>query len=324
MIRGSRVEWDVIVYIETVLQSKIVKEVINEYKDKKVLIICQGDYKLLKESVNCEIVRSRYSLHGYKQYAKSVKNGILVNKKYYKCTTFIAPLLTGINSIYYESIVEYEELCLIDDGVGSIYAIKYDRPYENNRLKKIVSIHNALCWLMGEKNIKYDNCTIKKIINKYYSLYHDVVSGYNVKRVMPFYDLSPVCSTEAILFVGQPVVEKNMMTEKKLFELLVSIAEKEGRNVDYYMHPNEKANKGYKYHENIKYLRSSGCVEDVVVINGYRKIMSFQSTVLINLTLLSDRVRRDIYRVDIQKKKSAIDLRYDRIFEGYGIERYLL
>jgi len=89
-----------------------------------------------------------------------------------------------------------------------------------------------------------------------------------------------------ILFIGQPLVEDNIISEKKYFAKLLLLSQSINYKIDYIPHPREK--RVYSYNvKNIEVIQNDYSTEKYLLDKEYIAYLSIYSTVLLNINRLN-------------------------------------
>lgn len=316
-------KFDIIIYCESILQYNIIDKILVSLKDKKCLIITKDYYKFQNSNQNHIIKISTVDLHGFKKTLFFSNKNHLFSKKIYECGVFIASFLTGINSLFWESKISYKELHLIDDGTGTLYNIKYKRDYTSNTLRSIVNIFNIFNYILNKPKICYTNYTIQQKIAHYYTIYPLITSSFkSVTNVEIFNKISAKKPINAIAFIGQPFIKTGEITKEKMFKILETIYKVEKTKIIYFKHPYEQDYSNI-YDIDIEFVRIPEGIEHHLTKYSYKKIITFQSSALLNLKnvlVIDDNI---LYFIRLITSNEVFN-NYYTIFEDFGIQEYKL
>lgn len=309
--------YDVIIYIETKLQNLIAKYLIDtNFKNDNVLIIAPKSF--IKESVsNVSFYKSTVNLHGYSKAIPSLISLILSKKPKLICDLFICSFMTGLNSIYWESIIKYKNLGLIDDGTGTIYNLEFKRDFENKRIENIFTYYNVLSLVGIVKRLETKQ-KLKSILSVYFSIYYNEFESLNVEHLPIFNAKSSSENVDEILFIGQPFVEANHVQFNDYLDRLKTISNYFHSYLTYVTHPQEKENK-FEGIDFIKIKKLNCTVEEYVETSKPKTIIGFTSSALINLSLRYG--NNGIYYCQMPVNNYPDIENYYKLLEKFGIQK---
>lgn len=306
--------YDIIFVYETNFQEKIVTYLIdNKIKNKTFLRIdARNDQiKLPNETIKID-------LNSFSGTLKSIKD-IFTKKSNLKCNQLVGTFVVSTNSRFFECFIEYEQLVLIDDGIGTPVII--DNPDIKNKsfLRNITSIISKILTITAGYKLK----SVREILNKikhYWSIYPIPTENIISKEYINFFNSkTQYASNEEIAFIGQPLVETKLMSIQKYWTIIKKIQQQEGL-ISYYPHPREKFHKDIvlPYVEIKENDSSNTTIEEYFLKHGMpKKIISFVSTTLINIKCLEVK-ETECYYIESEPIKSIY---YDTL-RKFGIQKY--
>jgi hypothetical protein len=315
--------YDYIFYSESILQKRVIENILK-YKISKncrILIIYRDPYipSYSNEFSNLAILKLRYSFHGIKNCVKSLMYRKLSR---YICNNLVASFLSGLNSLYLESVIQYKNLILIDDGTETLIHLFFEKKFMNKRIRQIHYIYNIFCSLFNFRKLKTIN-EIKSCISEYYSIYFNTFDPYTVEHLDLWFDLNLneklINKSEYIAFIGQPFVEIGWINKKEYLAILDRITLYfKSNSIIYYLHPAEKMSKFNGYNNiNINFVRNQEAIELLLIKSDYYAITSISSTALINIKSLTD---SKIFYFPFQFNNEN-QIFYD-LFDKFGIKKF--
>ena len=232
------------------------------------------------------------------------------------CDLLIGTQFTGVNSRFFEAIIEYKELHLIDDGIGTPLILKSPSFYKSQPTS-LLKFYLVRCVLLIK--LKYLKTTKKliKTLSKYYSIYNLSSIEIPIKKIEPFSLNEVYVQNDYIGYIGQPLVEYKMIDEKEYINHLKAIIKKFNKPIKYYPDPSEKI----IFHQNIEFVEivdKNEPLESFIIKHGMPSIIiSYVSSALLNLKLMNPKVTA--YYSKIPNQDSKRKLYYD-IFEQNNIK----
>ncbi|HOZ84990.1 MAG TPA: polysialyltransferase family glycosyltransferase [Niabella sp.] len=315
----STSEFDVIIFVETGLQSKIAAWLLdNIFKENTTLVIAPNQTLRPQTLREFQYYKTYMDLHGYKKLPLSLIRRVTKPIPKFKCRIFIASFLTGLNSLFWERHINYSELGLIDDGMGTLYSLEFERIFESPRVQNIFSLINVIQNLAGKEKLN-NSSDLKVLIKNYYSIYHKTYEPYNTYFVPLFEHVNNPTITKEYAFVGQPFVELNQIDLNEYLDLLKAISQRIGNQLTYFPHPKEDQNKlsGLSY---IKIIDKGKGVEEYYANKRPTMLFSVYSSVIVNLSL---KFGSDfIYYTPLEMKRYPDSEKYYLLMDYLGINKF--
>lgn len=301
--------YDIIYISESGFQKKIVEHLITNIYPSK-------NYLWLQSKEGCFIDNENRTYNIDLNHVKGIVTSISSIFKFPKlsCDYLIGTQFTGVNCRFFEAVISYRELHLIDDGIGTPVILSnqnYYRHFPKELLK--INIVSLLVFVTFFKKLKNTKGIIKNI-NKYYTIY-PLNKSFKNEIQLDFlkYNYKIV---DSVGFIGMPLVDYRMVTENH-FTRVLEILIKEYKALDYYPDPNEK----WIYNQSINGLRiikKKEPLEMFLKSNGLpKKLYTFTSSALLNLKVADNRF--DGYFIKIPNG-GEIRSYYYTIFEKFGLK----
>lgn len=305
--------YDIIYISESGFQKKIIEHLIsNIYPNKKYLWLEGKDGCFIDNYNNVYKV----DLNHIRGIFKSI--GAIASFPKLSCDFLIGTHFTGVNCRFFEAVIHYKELHLIDDGIGTPVILSNPNYYKNfpRELLKILVVR-AIVLLKALKFVKNTKSLVKSIC-KYYTVYpkpnyFNNEIGLNLLQYN--YEL-----TSKVGFIGMPLVDYNMVGKKYYTAVLKQLI-KQHNSLYYYPDPNE----GWIFSQKIKGLhivKKKEPLELFLKSNGLpKKVYTFTSSALLNLKVADSKL--DGYYIKLPKGGKIREYYYD-IFENFGLKEYKL
>lgn len=224
--------FDAIFFYDSHFQKLVVEYLIKEkYSEKSCLVIdaIGGKYSWADNTVHLGFNTLKQSLSSLKNIRKFPKN--------LSCDEIVGSWLTGNNSNFLLSSIQYKKIVLIDDGIGTPVILKVGDIFKLVDYKyKLNFLLLRILFLISGKKQPLRNPKIIACVAKYWSLYQGEVS-LNKERITPFNtDFEIVKGQKA--FIGQPFIDYGMMDKESYLETLNNI--RGGSTLRYFPDPSEK------------------------------------------------------------------------------------
>jgi hypothetical protein len=311
--------FDVVVYIESALQTKIVAWLIdNEWCARKVLVVAPNKLYFPQTKNAFDKKETGVDLHGYKKIAQTFGT-ILKTRKSLKANLFVASHSTGLNSLFWEAHVEYNELGLIDDGTGTLISLEFNREFESARVATIFRLSNVFFRLLGKQRLR-SSIDLQKLNKHYFSIYHKNFKPYETHFVPLFSEVKDVQVTDEHAFVGQPLVELGQIDRTEYIEILKKVQWKLNHSLLYFPHPKEDISKVLEV-QGITIMSELG-VEDYYKFKRPAALVSIFSSVLLNFSLKYG--TSFIYYIPYELTKYSDCNLYYKLMDEFNINRMAL
>lgn len=304
-------EYDIIYVSESGFQDKIIAYLIaNRHADKTYLWIKHsGDGFKTSEG---DVFKINFN------HSKGIINSLRFTGRFpkLKCDYLIGTQFTGINCRFFAAVINYKELRLIDDGIGTPVILSNPDYYHNfiNERVKLTFVFLLTLVVYGKK-LRFTKDIIQQI-KHYYSVY-PLQNYFKSQEKINLLELDYTLTKE-VGFIGMPLVEYKMVKAEFFTKILTSLIAEYGALL-YYPDPNEK----WIYETPIQGLRivkKNEPLETYLHKNGLPyKMYTFTSSALLNLRI-SDTNFEGFY----VKIPDGGDLRelYYNIFERYNLKEY--
>tara|TARA_B110000027_G_C16118167_1_gene301316 strand:- start:2511 stop:3461 length:951 start_codon:yes stop_codon:yes gene_type:complete len=310
--------YDTIAVFETQLQKKIIFNFIEIglIKKKKLLIIDASNHKLKLNELNIDLNFNKIS-----NIFKSFKNIKALKKLNLKCKTLISTQFTGINALFFSSFINSDKKILIDDGIGTPVLLLDNSLY--NRLfrfqLRFYFIKSILRLFFNIKLLSVQKATIT--FDSYYSIYNlGVFFDYKpyefryIDGIIQKYDLI----NKEIGFIGAPMVEFGLTSEKKLKALLSKIVKNEGP-FSYFLHPDEKYSLDYNI-QGVNFLKPNMLIERYFEIHGVPKTLySFSSSAALNIATANPQV--NVYNIGYESYFRNKNQVYLKVLNQFSVKK---
>lgn len=293
---------------ETKLQKEIVDYLIrNLYIGKSILVI-----KREKNWLYIDGSKYYFNFHSrLSGFFSLVLFPLLRNRlSKIKCVELCAPFIPAFNARVLAIIIEHKIKCNIEDGLGTFTGINFPV----TMIPKI-SFYPANIFL-GRKIESLTNVITN--IHKYYTIYgrDKYKNVLSIDKVMELDLLAkeyPELSDD-VYFVGQPLVQNNMIMLSDYIGIVNKLAKKYGK-IKYFYHPVEHLQ--YDFNDNIKIYRINEALESYIEKNDKPKVViSYVSTVLMSVRMKYPDI--ECFYIDSQLADEKI--RY--VLELFGIKKY--
>ncbi len=297
---------------ETKLQKRIIDKLISKLQPESFLCINALGHELKIEDNTFKI-----NFNKPKLWFESFKELGRLKALDLSADYFAGTIFTGHNALFLSSYFKKSEYILIDDGIGTPVQLnggmflekKIKFRIKHFFLKALLSLNNIKYLSMSDtlENIKYHYCIYK---------------GYNYFSHTKYVDLidEKIRINEGVLFIGSPLVEFNIMSQKNYLALLQKIKTKYG-DIKYYPHPDEVYMKNVSL-PGIEVIESTMNVEEYIIENGARRIMiSFSSSAMLNMAnYFKDQKNAKFISIKVDKYDNKYDNYYYQFEKAYGIE----
>lgn len=185
------------------------------------------------------------------------------------------------------------------------------RSYFNQRVK--ITYLKFFVTILGERFIS--EFEIMQRIKTYFTIY-DTSTSLPVKKINPFNTNKTKILFGEVGFIGQPLVEHGVFTEKAYMTQLKKIVSRENK-LKYYLHPKEKWYKNQSI-EGIEFIKSTSVLEERAQKDGMpEKLISYYSSSLIHLKLCNNSLDMYYIKMDTPKYKWL-----KNVFLENGINEY--
>jgi hypothetical protein len=306
-------KYDIIYIVESGFQQKIIDHLIDQvYPNKSYLVIKKnGDGFLLGEN-NWQAINFNHS----KGILKSISTIYKFPKL--KCERLIGTHFTGVNCRFFEAIINYDKLELIDDGIGTPVILDnpnfyFGQPF--SILKFFVLRLLMLSVFLKTKNTK----NIIKNVTLYHSVYFKDYLGLKVNYLDYFKKWSSEINRSKIGFIGQPFVEYGFISEIVMIKLINQIISENNVILNYFPDPCEKWIYNQKI-ENLNVVTKDKPLELYFKENGTPETLyTFVSSALLNIKMISPSVTGYYMKVPNQDKYRKP---YYLLFEKVGAKEY--
>jgi hypothetical protein len=279
MNKVQKVYYDAVFVYETIFQKNIIDYLISlYYRNKNILII-----NVMNNKIQIDDKIWKINIGGRTNTLKSIfhiwqwrRNTIISTNE------LIGVHLVGLNCRFFEMFIKYNNLVIIDDGIGTPVLLNHpDRWRKDKSFMRAFVFNYVIFLLLNRKIYKTTNQIIKKV-NKYYSIY-DLPIIPNILTIK----LNFLIDTYKVIRVKKNAVgiigSGDMNSEEKnsyLRNIFISF----DMPIYYFPHPREKnldlINKDYIH----KIIRPQTTIEDFFQENAFPEIIiSNESTVLLNL-----------------------------------------
>lgn len=304
--------YDIIYISESGFQQKIIEYLIAN-------IFPSSNYLWLK-SKDGHFIDNENRTYGVDlNHVKGIFNSVPSIFKFPKlsCNYLIGTQFTGGNCRFFEAVIDYKELHLIDDGIGTPLILRTPKFYRTQPTS-ILKFNIVKLLLFGLRvKITKSTQSIIKSINKYYSIYKFESISIPILEISPFSANNVKMKDDCIGYIGQPLVEYGMIEASYYKEHLEKIIKRFNKPIEYYTDPSEKLIVNNKI-ESLEIADKNEPLESFIVNNGMPTIIvSFVSSALLNLKLMCPEV--EAYYCKIPNHDEKRKLYYD-IFEENDIK----
>ena len=233
------------------------------------------------------------------------------------CEYLIGTQFTGVNCRFFEAVISYKELHLIDDGIGTPLILRTPTFYRTQPTS--ILKFNIVKFLVVVLRLKFTKSTqsLIKSINQYYTIYQFDSLNIPMVKINPFSSNNLIMKEEYIGYIGQPLVEYGMIEQSYYTEHLEKLIKRFNKPIKYYTDPSEKLIVNNTI-ELFEIAHKNEPLESFIVKNGMPTIIvSFVSSALLNLKLMCPEV--EAYYCKIPNHDEKRKLYYD-IFEENDIK----
>lgn len=305
--------FDIIYIVESGFQQKIVDHLIEQiYPNKNYLIIKKSGDGFQLGNQSWQAVDFNHGKGILKSFGTVYKFPKL------SCDKLIGTHFTGVNCRFFEAVIKYKKLELIDDGIGTPVILNktnfyFDQPF--SLLKFFILRILLLSVFLKTKSTK----KIIKNVSLYHSVYFKDYQGLKVNYLDYFKRWASEINTGKIGFIGQPFVEYGFIKEKVMIEILIQIISENNGVLDYFPDPSEK----WIYNQTISNLNvvlKDKPLELYFKENGTPEILyTFVSSALLNIKMISPATKGFYIKVPNQEKYRKP---YYALFEKVGAKEY--
>lgn len=304
--------YDVIMFYETLLQKSIVDYLLkSKYSKRRVLVI-----QAIGEYIVVEDVRFYANFSRVFGIFKSI--GIIEHLAKLKCDLLIGSHITSHRSRVFSSLIKFDKLVLIDDGIGTPIILKTFNYYwkTTNSFKFLLKVLLIKVLFTIHLRTYLDLESIKKRIDFYFFLYSPWPSIIS-ERISIFNQLKDYSTCPTTGFIGANIVDLGRIKEDDYVALLTKIAELE-KGLIYYPHPFETWYKGRDL-QNITIVEKSVSFEEYIKSSPIPyKVIGFTSSVLLNLKMLAPDIQTYFIRLSNDK------LGYYNLLKENCVHEYLV
>jgi hypothetical protein len=306
-------KYDIIYIVESGFQQKIIDHLIDQvYPNKSYLVIKKNRDGFLLGENNWQAADFNHSKGILKSIATIYKFPKL------KCEKLIGTHFTGVNCRFFEAIINYDMLELIDDGIGTPVILDnpnfyFGQPF--SILKFFVLRLLMISVFLKTKNTK----NIIKNVSLYHSVYFKDYLGLKVNYLDYFKKWSSEIIRSKIGFIGQPFVEYGFINEIVMIKLIKQIISENNVILNYFPDPCEKWIYNQKI-ENLNVVIKDKPLELYFKENGTPETLyTFVSSALLNIKMISPSVTGYYMKVPNQDKYRKP---YYLLFEKVGAKEY--
>ncbi|HEU4609135.1 MAG TPA: hypothetical protein VFS31_13555 [Chitinophagaceae bacterium] len=309
--------YDVIIYAESKLQVQITKYLLEHvFRGRKVLVIIPDEQYRPATQADYECYLTRVNLHGYKKWFASLRATAPKALPDLSCSLFIASVLTGLNSLFWEQHIQYDRLGLLDDGTGTLFSLEFGRVFESRRVASVFRWHNLWSALSGKPGIEHSQ-QVRQRISAYFSVYHKRYDPFETTHIPLFGSEPDAAILEEYAFVGQPFVALGQLDKQDYYQMLESVSAELGQTLTYFPHPKEDK-------EQLKTAPFLSVMDGVSVEEYYKdkrpqRLLSVSSSVLINLSLRFDPSFINYVPVDMPRYPDI--KKYHLLMERMGVKK---
>ena len=306
-IENNKKVYDVVLYFETKLQETIVARIVKEkYEDCNVLILYRDKNYLY-------IGNNRFFFNFHFR-SKSMVSYLLLFRvipvlRNIQTRDFIAAFFPGINARILSKYINHERLCCIEDGIGTLQNIFFPETIISSISLKPIN------W-MYKHGLRQGVDELNKI-KIYYSIYGNITSEYIKGKILSieYFNKEYPKLTDEVIFIGQPLVMKNMISLQEYNVTINSIAN-QSRKIIYVYHPIETT--VYNFSDKVELYKLNIGFEEY--FNNLKlkpqTVYSYFSTALINIKLKYPEINCYYLNSDIVSD----NIKY--ILENFGILKF--
>ncbi len=272
---NKREIYDAVFVYETNFQKKIVESIVSKYNNSKIEFIDARFHKIIFKNKCYNI-----NLNGVRNTINSIKD--LRNFPKIKTNKLFCTALTGINSRFFEAVIDYNSLSIFDDGIGTP-VILIDKKYlKTLNLCVRFWFSFIVLFLLNQKKLSLTKNLISKI-EFYYTIYPYYSYKYNQRlKIIPiifFERKNSVIIDDYIGFIGS----SDYLNRNSKIEFIYN---KFKKKIIYYAHLMESIdNLNMEYIS--KVIIPETTIEDYFKKNGVPSILVGDiSTVFLNVKLI--------------------------------------
>ena len=303
---------------ETQLQKRIINHFINKgvIKKKGLLIIDAIGHKVKLMDKVIDLNFNKFSM-----IFSSMKNVMELRKLNLECEILISVHFTGINALFFSSYIKCKEKILIDDGIGTPVVL-LDNTLYNHLFRyqvRFLFIKLALRLLHNVKLLSVQKSTLD--FSSYYSIYQ--FGKYFSNKTYEYKYIHGVNKkyesiSKGIGFIGSPMTEFGMVSEKKYKTFLSTIVNNEGP-FTYFLHPDEKNTINYQI-EGVSFIKSKMTVELYFEKHGVPETLySFSSSAALNIAAANPKIK--IFNIEYESFFRNKNLIYRQVLNELGIKK---
>lgn len=303
---------------ETKLQKKIICHFISEgvISENGLLIIDAIGHKVKLMDRTIDLNFNKFS-----NIFNSLKNTNELKELNLECETLVSTHFTGINALFFSSFIKCKQKMLIDDGIGTPVLLLDNSLY--NRLFRFQGrfffIKFALRLLYNIKLLTVQKATLD--FSSYYSIYQfeNFFSNNSYEfRYIEGVNKKYEFITKGIGFIGSPMTEFGLVSEKKYKTFLSTIVNKEGP-FTYFLHPDEKNTLNYQI-DGVNFVKTNMFIEEYFEKHGVPETLySFSSSASLNIAAANPKVK--IFNIGYEsffRNKNKI---YHQVLNELGIKK---
>lgn len=303
--------YDAILFFDSHFQKVIIDHLLNtEYKNKNTLVIDAIGGRIQIKDKTYPI-----AFNTLKQTLNSLSN-INTFPKGLSCDDIVGSFLTGSNSTFFLSSIQYDKIILTDDGIGTPVILKCGDIFKLVDWKfKLNFFLLRILFILSGRKIPLRNPSIIKKTAHYYTVYNDATSLKSTK-ILPFN--SDFRIQEGVkAFIGQPFIEYNMMSKEDYINTLLKV--KGEGTLKYFPDPSEKWHKNETI-EGIEFQAKGDPLEIRFQKEGMPEfIYTFVSSAILNLKTVFPEMNG--YYIKIPKAKKFRDYYYNVLADN-GIQEF--
>jgi hypothetical protein len=299
--------YEAVFVYETNFQKNIIEHLIaHQYRKKKILVI---DARYNKIQIYDEVWN--INIGSRKNTLKSIIN-ILKWKKNIITDELVGTLFAGFNSRFFEVVITYKRLTIIDDGIGTPVLLKNPERYWVDKKYRRIHIFNFIILLFRGKLLKTTKQIIKRI-SKYYTIYNLPFNNSFIIEKLDFWDTYNITINKGMVgVIGDDMlsVEKRNIMIKQAYDFF-SIP------VHYFPHPREQFINELDKTYIAEIVRPTTTIEDHFNKNRIPEIIVARySTVLLNLSMMKINGVKLFY---IPVKDGKVEKYYHELLDSVGV-----
>lgn len=304
--------YDVIAYFETEIQKIYVDFIINRvFGEANCLLIDARNKKLLIDNRSYNInFNDRRCIYNS---LKELKNVDLT----YSCKYLLGTHFTGVNCRFIVSIINYEKLLLIDDGLGTPTTLMMPSIFLYRRMFLLkYMILKFLIYVLIKRKLERTKVIISRI-ESYYTIY-DIKTNLPKIKINPLPKWTRELIKNKVGFIGAPYIDHGLIKKSRYIDFLKEMIRREGPLL-YYLHPDEKWSEKL-FIPGIAFINPYCSLEKYIETNEIPgKIIGFYSSALLNLKIMNEKI--DAYYIKINTFKKCGKC-YENILTSNNIKPY--